>query len=269
MSLSRVALTVCYNGASFHGFQYQSESIPTVQACLESALARVADHDVKLVCAGRTDTGVHATHQVVHFDTTVERPTKAWVMGGNTHLPPSISIGWAGAVDPAFNARFSATQRRYLYLIHNAPVRSALLYQELTRERCPLDEVPMDAAGKLLLGEHDFSSFRSSECQSPTPIRTVHRLDVYRKGDLVVVDITANAFLHHMVRNIVGVLLEIGRGDAGPAWASEVLALRDRRRAGITAPPNGLYLVDVAYPERFGVPAGPDLPHLYSMLTSC
>ena len=239
-----------------------------MQGWLEKALSNVADHQVQLVCAGRTDTGVHATHQVVHFDTTAERPPKAWVFGTNTHLPSTIGVTWAGDVPADFSARFSAVARRYFYIIYNSPVRSPLLFTELTRDRRPLDVDRMDAAGKLLLGEHDFSSFRSSECQSRTPVRTVLRLDVFRRGDLVVIDVTANAFLHHMVRNIAGVLMDVGAGVAEPDWAGEVLAARDRREASVTAPPNGLYLVDVDYPGAYGIPRGPDLPHLYSGLSS-
>ena len=183
---------------------------------MEKSLSTVADQEIKLVCAGRTDTGVHATHQVVHFDTTAERPPKAWVFGTNTHLPPTIGVTWAGDVPDDFSARFSAVARRYFYIIYNSPVRSPLLFTELTRDRRPLDVDRMEAAGKLLLGEHDFSSFRSSECQSPTPVRTVLRLEVYRRSDLVVIDVTANAFLHHMVRNIAGVLMDVGAGVAAP-----------------------------------------------------
>lgn len=268
MSVRRVALIVAYNGGLWHGFQSQRAAIPTIQGELESALSRVADQPLKIVCAGRTDTGVHATHQVVHFDTSAERPHRAWIFGANSHLPDSIGVTWAGDVAADFSARFSATARRYLYLIYNSQVRSALLHAELTRERRPLDEGRMCSAGQVLVGEHDFTSFRSSECQSPTPYRNVHRLDVFRRGDLVVIDITANAFLHHMVRNIAGVLIDIGAGVAAPQWAAQVLAARDRRRAGVTAPPNGLYLVDVSYPEQCGIPRGPDLPHLYSAVAS-
>lgn len=268
LSTKRVALVVTYNGALWHGFQLQAETIPTVQGCLESALAQVANHNIKLKCAGRTDTGVHATHQVVHFDTSAERPDKAWIHGTNGHLPDSISIVWAGTVPNDFDARFSATARRYLYLIYNSPVRSALCYRELTREYRDLNEALMARAGALLVGEHDFSAYRASACQARTPIRTVQRLEVYRRSDIVAIDITANGFLHHMVRNIVGVLLDIGTGVAAPEWAGDVLATRDRRCASMTAPPTGLYLIDVSYPQRFGVPPGPSLPHLYSTVAN-
>lgn len=267
MTSVRVALVVSYNGAAFHGFQYQNETLPTVQAELESALAHVAAGPVGLVCAGRTDTGVHATHQVVHFDAP-QRPAKAWIMGTNAHLPDTVAVTWAGDVAADFSARFSATARRYMYVIYNSPVRSALLPRELTRERRPLDVATMHAAGQALVGEHDFSSFRAAECQARTPMRNVHRLAVYRTGDIVVIDITANAFLHHMVRNIAGVLMDIGAGREREGWAREVLEFRDRTRAAMTAPPHGLYLVDVTYPAGTGIPAGPDLPHLYSILST-
>lgn len=268
VSTARIALIVCYNGTAFHGFQYQNESLPTVQLALETVLSRVADRPVKLVCAGRTDTGVHATHQVVHFDTDSVRPDKAWVLGANSWLPDTISVSWGAQVAADFDARFSAVARRYLYLIYNSAVRSALLPAKVTREARPLDAAAMDTAGNALLGEHDFSSFRAAECQARTPVRRVDRLDVYRRGDMVVVDITANAFLHHMVRNIAGVLIDIGAGVAPEDWAARVLAERDRTKGSMTAPADGLYLVDVIYPARFGIPAGPDLPHLYSLFST-
>lgn len=264
----RIALVVSYNGAPFHGFQYQNDDLPTVQLALESSLSRIADHPVKLVCAGRTDTGVHATHQVVHFDSDAQRHDDAWILGANRYLPEDVAVQWAAEVDSAFDARFSAEARRYLYLIFNARVRSALLPEALTRESRPLDEAVMHEAGRALIGEHDFSSFRAAECQARTPVRTIEALDVYRRGDIVAVDVIANAFLHHMVRNIVGVLLDIGAGVNPPSWAADVLAAQDRTRAGVTAPANGLYLIDVRYPVAFGIPAGPDLPHLFSLMAT-
>lgn len=264
----RIALIVSYDGARFHGFQYQNDDLPTVQLALESSLSRVADHPVKTICAGRTDTGVHATHQVVHFDSDADRDNSAWILGTNRYLPDSIAVQWAAVVDDDFDARFSARARRYLYLIFNARVRSPLLTQALTRESRRLDETAMHQAGQALVGEHDFTSFRAAECQARTPIRAIAALDVYRRGDVVAVDVTANAFLHHMVRNIVGVLLDIGAGAKPPTWAADVLAARDRTQAGVTAAASGLYLVDVSYPESFGIPAGPDLPHLFSLMAT-
>jgi tRNA pseudouridine38-40 synthase len=261
-------LVVSYNGAGFHGFQYQNEELPTVQSALERAIARVADHPVQVTCAGRTDTGVHATHQVVHFDSENDRPLKAWIHGVNRYLPHSIAISWVGEMAGDFSARFSATARRYLYLIYNSAVRSSFLSQELTFEHRPLDEVLMHEGGQHLVGEHDFSSFRAAGCQARTPVRTITSLDVFRRGDLVVVDVRANAFLHHMVRNIVGLLTDVGRGRVAPAKVAEVLERRDRAVASVTAPSNGLYLIDVVYPASLGLPSGPTLPHLYSLVAS-
>lgn len=264
--MSRICLCVTYNGAGFHGWQHQTPGVATVQATLEAALSRVADHPVRLKCAGRTDAGVHATWQIVHFDTPAERPLKAWVLGANAHLPAAVSVGWARAVPDDFDARFSATARRYLYLILNQRVRSGLMANLLTREHRTLDAAAMDRAGQALLGEQDFSAFRAASCQSSTPMRNVHHLHVHRRESIVIIDIAANAFLHHMVRNIAGVLMDIGAGEKAVEWAGELLALRDRRLAGVTAAADGLYLVDVTYPGRFDLPAGPGLPHLYSLL---
>jgi tRNA pseudouridine38-40 synthase len=264
--LPRTALLVAYNGQSYHGWQYQSETIPTVQRDLNRALAIVADSDVTLFCAGRTDTGVHASKQVVHFDCAAERPNKAWVMGANAHLGDDISVEWAGTVAEDFDARRSALARRYVYLIHNNRIRSALMPDFLTRERRHLNEVEMNTAAQHLLGEQDFSSFRASNCQSVSPMRKLMAVSVRRMGDIVVIDITANAFLHHMVRNIAGVLMDVGAGEKPAAWVAELLALKDRTRGGVTAAPNGLFLVDVIYPEGSGIPIGTRLPHFLQLL---
>ncbi len=259
----RVALGIQYDGAGFRGWQAQPAGSRTVQATLERALAGVADHPVGLTCAGRTDAGVHAAGQVAHFDTRAVRPTRAWVRGGNAHLPPDISLSWACEVPDDFHARFSASARRYRYLIYNHPQRSALWRTRAAWHYQPLDAARMRAAGQALVGEHDFSAFRAAGCQARHPIRDVLELVVWRRGDGVLLEIEANAFLHHMVRNIVGVLLAIGVGDRPVEWAAEVLAGRDRTQAGVTAPAEGLYLLAVRYPPRFGLPATPESPPVF------
>jgi tRNA pseudouridine38-40 synthase len=264
--LTRIALGISYNGASFHGWQYQSVNLATVQDAVQDALSRVANHSVTVTCAGRTDTGVHATCQVVHFDTHAAREPGAWVFGGNANLPDSISINWAREVPVHFDARHSAVSRRYLYILVNNNIRSGLMPQMLTREHRPLNAALMHESAQALLGENDFSSFRAANCQSRTAMRNVQQVRVKRSGELIVVDIAANAFLHHMVRNIVGVLLDIGAGEKPVAWTGELLALRDRSRAGRTAPPNGLYLVQVDYPDYEQLPEGPHLPHFLANL---
>ena len=258
----RIALIVEYAGLGFHGWQRQANEIPTVQAKLETALAVVAAEEVRIVCAGRTDARVHATKQVVHFDTSASRPNRAWVHGVNAHLPDGIAVQSAHRVALDFHARFGATARRYRYLIHNVPIRSGLIRGFTTREHRPLATGPMHMAAQSLLGEQDFTSLRAARCQSATPWRNVMRSSVWRNGDLVVLDFTANAFLLHMVRNVAGVLMDIGAGLRPTNWLRELLDLRDREAGSVTASPDGLYLIDVAYPARFGLPAGPRLPHV-------
>lgn len=252
--MRRVALGVEYNGGRFHGFQKQSSGVDTVQQRLEVALSKVADEPLTLVCAGRTDTGVHGTNQVVHFDTLALRPDKAWTRGVNALLPDTVSVKWAKVVVPSFHARFSARNRTYRYIIANTEARPALGHEQLTWVREPLDLTLMREAAAHLVGEHDFSSFRASQCQARNPVRHLHGLDIARRGDLIVVELQANAFLHHMVRNIMGVLLAVAKAERVPSWVAEVLAARDRRVAGVTAKPNGLHLVHVQYPEQFGLP---------------
>ncbi len=255
----RLALCVEYDGSAFNGWQAQlSPRLATVQESLERALSSIAAHPVKLHCAGRTDAGVHGSGQIVHFDTSAVRPLKAWVAGANSMLGPHCAVKWAHPVPDTFHARFSALSRRYRYCIHNTRVRPALLASFVTSHRQPLDAAAMHAAGQYLLGEHDFTSFRGSACQSRTPMRRVLALSVTRHGAYVLIDIEANAFLLHMVRNITGVLMQIGEGRQPPAWAGELLQLRDRTQAAVTAPPNGLCLYQVRYPEHFGLPAAPD-----------
>lgn len=251
----RVALGVEYDGSGFSGWQTQLDPhLSTVQETLEKALSQVADQPITVLCAGRTDAGVHASGQVVHFDTTAERPLKAWVLGANALLPKSLAVQWAQAVPADFHARFSAQSRRYRYLIANTPVRPAMHACFLTHHVRALDADAMHAAGQLLLGERDFSSYRAAACQSRTPMRCITELTVQRQGSTVSVEIEANAFLLHMVRNIVGTLLEIGEGRKPPAWAGELLALRDRTKAAPTAPAAGLALIAVRYPDRYALP---------------
>lgn len=252
MSSHRVALGISYNGSTYHGWQFQGGSIPTVQDRVETALSQIANEPIRVTCAGRTDSGVHATSQVAHFDTTAVRPAKAWIMGSNAILPGSISIISATDVPSDFDARFSARARRYLYIIHNTRTRSALMPDLVTREHRPLDAERMHDAAQSLLGENDFTSFRAANCQSRTPMRNVHRVVVTRQEDLVLIDITANAFLYHMVRNIAGVLMDIGSGARPVAWVTELLGYRDRSRGSKTAAPNGLYLVNVDYGDNAG-----------------
>jgi tRNA pseudouridine38-40 synthase len=252
----RIALGVEYDGSGFAGWQIQPGT-RTVQGCVEQALSEVAAHPVEVVCAGRTDAGVHARGQVVHMDTTATRTPRSWVLGTNANLPRDVSVTWAVPVDSAFHARFSARRRRYRYVILDRMVRPALGRERVCWTHRPLDAARMAAAAVHLLGEHDFSSFRALACQARHAVRTVYRVDVTRQGALVLLDVEANAFLHHMVRNIAGVLLAVGRGDREPGWVGEVLKACDRAAGGVTAPASGLYLTGVDYPEHFRLPPPP------------
>ena len=249
----RIALGIEYDGTRFFGWQIQNGT-RTVQASVEEALSKVADHIVKAQCAGRTDTGVHACNQIVHIDSRAVRDMRSWIFGTNSNLPKDISVLWAKEVGGDFDARFSAIGRTYRYVILNRTVRPGLLDSKVAWECRPLNEQRMLEAASHLVGEHDFTSYRSQACQAKNPVRTVRRLDICRRGDLIAVDIEANAFLHHMVRNIVGVLTAIGLDKQNPSWAKDVLAARDRTVGGVTAPPEGLYLMEVRYPERFNIP---------------
>lgn len=255
-SLQRIAMTVEYDGSEFNGWQLQrGSSARSVQGVLEKAIGEVANTPLRIYCAGRTDTGVHATGQVIHFDSPNVREPRSWLLGCNANLPDTVAVRTAQPVEDTFHARFSALSRRYRYLILNRHVRPALAPRCLTWIRQPVDVEAMHNEAQALLGEQDFSSFRAAACQSSTPMRQVDFIKVSRSGSLVVVDIQANAFLHHMVRNIVGALLAVGRGRMDSGGVAELLALRDRTRAPATAPANGLYLVQVNYPPVFAIEA--------------
>ncbi|MCC5879851.1 MAG: tRNA pseudouridine(38-40) synthase TruA [Idiomarina sp.] len=249
----RIALGIEYSGQNYYGWQRQP-GMPTVQGKLEQALSKIADHPVQVTCAGRTDAGVHATGQVVNFDTDVVRADAAWTLGVNSNLPKDIAVRWTHPVSEDFDARFSATARRYRYVIYNSPTRPAILAPGVTHIYHALDVDKMRAAAPLLLGEHDFSAFRAAHCQSHTPFRDLRHIEVTQRGSYILVEVMANAFLHHMVRNIVGSLIVIGQGEQAPEWMSELLSSKDRTRAAATAKPNGLYLVDVTYPDHFALP---------------
>jgi len=250
----RIALGVEYDGSRFHGWQTQQPDVRTVQETLEAALSKVADRPVAVTCAGRTDTGVHASEQVVHFDTEARRPPHGWVMGGNVNLPKDLCVLWAAEVPEAFHARFSAVARTYRYWILNRLSRPAIFHRRVTWIHRPLDAERMHRAGQALVGTHDFTSYRTVHCQAKNPVRTLHHLRVERQGDLVCLEVRADGFLHHMVRNIAGVLIAIGAGEAGEGWAAEVLEHRDRTLGGVTAPPDGLYFHHVDYPTEFELP---------------
>lgn len=253
---AKIALGIEYDGSRYYGWQRQAE-VESVQGHLERALSIVADEPITVFCAGRTDAGVHATGQVAHFATRAARKDAAWTMGVNAHLPRDIAVRWVKTVADDFHARFSATARRYRYIIYNHRYRPAVLAGGVTHYYLPLDVERMARAGQSLLGENDFTSFRAVQCQSRTPWRNVNHLEVTRYGDYVVVDIKANAFVHHMVRNIVGSLLEVGCGNQPESWMAYLLAAKDRTLAAATARADGLYLVAVDYPARFALPTPP------------
>jgi tRNA pseudouridine38-40 synthase len=251
----RVALGIEYDGTAYNGWQRQKSGVG-IQSLVEKAVSGVADEPVEVVCAGWTDSGVHASAQVVHFDTAAQRARRGWLLGVNSELPDDINVNWVEFVDEEFHARFSATSRSYRYLILNRAVRSALSRNRAWWVFEPLDEQAMLEASKCLLGEHDFSAFRAAGCQASTPVREISSLQIVRDGDWLVITVTANAFLQHMVRNITGVLVAIGKGEEGPAWAKSVLESRDRKQGGVAAPAHGLTLIAVDYPARFNIPAG-------------
>jgi tRNA pseudouridine38-40 synthase len=257
----KVVLVVEYNGSAYKGWQAQKFGVPSVQENLEKALAVITNHPVKVICAGRTDSGVHASAQVVHFETDVERNERAWTLGVNTYLPPDISVVAASNVADDFHARFSAISRRYRYVIYCSDLRPAILAKGVTWTYKKLNVDAMKKAAEIFLGTHDFTSFRAVGCQANTPIRTVLNFDVRQLGHYIVLDIRANAFLHHMIRNFAGVLMTIGAGEKPVSWSKQVLDAKDRCQGGITAPPDGLYFVDAQYPDVFNVPVCQLGPH--------
>jgi tRNA pseudouridine38-40 synthase len=250
----RIALGLEYDGGAFCGWQSQPEGCG-IQDALEQALAGIAAERVRAITAGRTDTGVHALHQVVHFDTFSVRPETAWVRGVNALLPESVGVLWAREVPEDFHARFSAFERRYQYRLLNRPVRPALSTGKVGWFHHPLDVGAMAQAAAYLIGEHDFSAFRAAECQAKSPVKNLRRLDIRREGDLIRFDLAAGAFLHHMVRNIIGCLVYVGKGKHPPEWMGQLLESRDRRLAAPTFSPDGLYLAGVGYDPKWGLPA--------------
>lgn len=249
----RIALGIEYDGQPYSGWQSQLEEC-TVQTTLQLALSQIANETIRVTAAGRTDAGVHALEQIVHFDTTAKRPLSAWSRGVNALLPGSIGVLWAHAVPDEFHARFSAQARSYRYLLINRPVRNAVLSGKAGWFHAPLDVAQMELAAKLLLGEHDFSAFRASECQAKSPVKTLTQLDIFQQGERIVFELTAGAFLHHMVRNIVGCLVYVGKGKHAPEWLGGVLAGKSRSLAAPTFAPDGLYLSHIQYDDKWKLP---------------
>ncbi len=251
----KIACLISYKGSAYHGFQRQSSSdLPTVQGLLEQSLSMIANHPVKLYCAGRTDAGVHAIGQVIHFESSAKRELSEWTTGGNAKLPCDIRILKSVAVVDDFHARFSAQSRRYCYRIFNQRINSALDFEQMTHIPYQLDAEKMHEAAQHLVGLHDFSAYRATGCQSHTAQRCVEEIAVKREGNVITLEIEANAFLHHMVRNIVGVLIDIGQGVQPLDWAKTVLESRDRKQAGVTAPPHGLCFEAVRYERSLFTP---------------
>lgn len=257
----RIAMGLEYEGTHYCGFQRLSHAA-SVQASLEKALAQVAGAPITVHASGRTDSGVHATRQIVHFDSSVARSEKAWIFGANTNLPKDIAVRWVKTVPDTFHSRLSALARRYRYLLINQLNRPVLERANVTWCRDPLDAAAMHRAAQVLVGEHDFSSFRAAGCRSKAPWRHMHFIEVKRHGAFVVVDVQGNAFLHHMIRNIVGALVSVGRGSQDEAYIGRLLALRDRKQGDVTAPACGLHFVDSRYDESFALPQEPLGPNL-------
>ena len=258
----RIAISVEYDGSGYRGWQAQKHDTRVVQTEVEKALSKVADEPINVVCSGRTDSGVHASSQICHFDTVAHRDPYNWVMGVNTQLPNDISLSWAQQVDPEFHARFSARSRQYVYLIRQSPYRNALLRNSITFTHKRLDPELMSEAGSSLLGTHDFNAYRSAQCQAKTSVRTLSHLSVHCHEGVIAVHVEANGFLQNMVRNIVGVLTAIGSKEEPVIWARQVLESKDRTKGGVTAPPHGLYFLGPTYDDHFGLPKTVRIPQI-------
>lgn len=253
-AIQRYAMGIEFCGTHFRGWQTQQDGVKSVQETLEQVLSKVADHSVIVHAAGRTDAGVHASNMIAHFDTSAVRPERGWIMGTNTQLPKDIAIRWLQPMTHNFHARFKACARRYRYIIYNHAYRPALLYGQVTHVYHKLNVDKMQQAVDKLVGVHDFSSFRAASCQSNQPVRHVTHAQLFQHGTFLILDIQADGFLHHMVRNIVGTLLDIGREEKSPDWIDHLFEVKQRDQAGITAPPDGLYFIQAYYPESFNLP---------------
>lgn len=257
----RIVLVLEYDGSHYCGWQSQSAGC-SVQDALESALSKIACCKIRVITAGRTDAGVHALYQVVHFDTLVHRPANAWVRGVNAHLPKDIAVVWASEISPDFHARYSATERRYLYFLLSHPVRPGLYNQRVGWFHQPLDVKQMQIAAKILLGQHDFTAFRAAQCQAKSPIRTLNKLEISCQESIIIFELCADAFLHHMVRNIVGCLVYVGKGKYSPEWIQTLIENRDRAKAAPTFSAAGLYLAGVSYDLKWNLPDFRQLPFM-------
>jgi len=255
----RYAACIEYDGSNFSGWQAQKHAVRTVQTEVETSLSRVANEPISVITAGRTDAGVHATHQVIHFDSDAQRDEFAWCRGTNRFLPKDVRLLWVCEISSDFHARFSALNRSYRFIIHNQSIQSALFRRHVTPEFKSLNIDQMATAGSFLIGQHNFSSFRAAGCQAQSPVRTVQHFKLSNNGPWIWFDIRANAFLQHMVRNIAGCLIEIGSGKHDPEWVAELLQVKDRTKGGVTASANGLYLVGVDYPSEFELPSASQL----------
>lgn len=262
MKTTKYAIGVEYSGSGYCGWQQQKHCV-SIQEHLQKAIGFVANHAVQLVCAGRTDAGVHAIEQVAHFESESERDDRAWVLGSNCRLPRDIRIRWIKKVEQGFHARFTAIARSYRYIILNSPVPSAVFHDRVSWQFRPLDHQAMHECAQQILGEHDFSAFRAVGCQAKSASRNVHEVNISRQGELIYFDIKANAFLYHMVRNLAGSLMAVGKGEQSKNWFAEVLASKDRNLADVTAPAAGLYFIRACYPEQYNLPMVGQKPVLF------